>query len=658
MHDHDHSRDHGHPPRRRWLPHVVQREVELHDDHDHEGEWRAQLAASVLCAAFGIAGWLLPDGPLALAAFVAAYLAGAWFTAQETWEKLCEGEIDVHFLMLAVAAGAAGIGKWGEGTVLLFLFSLAGALEHFAMERTQREIRALLKAAPKTATVLDDSGVELTVAVEELAAGMRLRIKPGEQFPVDAEIAKGETAADESNLTGEAAPVDKQIGDAVFSGTINGWGVVEAIVLRPAQQSALQRIIHLIQTAQRQKAPAQRFTDRFGSGYTYGVLALTIAMFLVWWLALGHAPFRSQPGEPSAFYHAMTLLVVASPCALVLSIPSTILAAIAAGARRGILFRGGAAVEQLAEVRVVAMDKTGTLTTGDLRVEGVESFPPGREREIAQLAWSLDRHSTHPLARAVVRYGKRQKLSPVEVTDYEAVTGHGSRARWSGGEIRIGRRSFALDGTATTTLADVGAPEFGVSEIWVANGDLAGRLLLRDDMRPEARGLIEKLRERGLRPLVLTGDKQGAADFLRNKLGLDDVRAELKPEQKLEIIKSFAKAGELVAMIGDGVNDAPSLAAAHVGVAMGARGSDAALEQADVVLMHDRLENFLAAYELSRRARAIIRQNVGISLGVIAVLVVCALLERIPLTIGVLGHEGSTVIVVLNSLRLLFAAKR
>jgi Cd2+/Zn2+-exporting ATPase len=642
MHDHphhDHDHDHDHP-----------------HEHEHpEGEWKAQLVASGLCGALGIAGWWVERPAIELTIFAAAYLAGAWFTAQETWEKLREREVDVHFLMLAVAAGAAAIGKWGEGTVLLFLFSFAGALEHFAMERTQREIRSLFKDAPKSATVLDAAGTEQIVAVDALAAGQRLLIKPGELFPVDAEIAKGATSADESNLTGEAAPVEKAVGDTVYSGTINGWGVVEAVVLRPATESALQKIIHLIQTAQRNKAPSQRFTDRFGTRYTAGVLALTIVMFFVWWLAFGHAPFLSTAGEPSAFYHAMTLLVVSSPCALVLSIPSAILAAIAWGARRGILFRGGAAVEQLAEIKVVAMDKTGTLTTGDLRVETVESFPPGREWEVARLAYSLDRQSTHPLARAVTLYGKRQGLEPVEVSGFESVTGQGLRAVWSGENVRLGRRTFVLEGPATAAIDAAPVSAFGVSEVWLAHGDLTGRILLRDDLRPESRDLIQQLHSRGLRSVVLTGDRQSAADFLRTELHLDDVRAELKPDQKLEIIESFGKAGQPVAMIGDGVNDAPSLAAAHVGVAMGARGSDAALEQADVVLMNDRLENFLAAYELSRRARTIIRQNLGISLGVIVVLVTLALFQRIPLALGVFGHEGSTLLVVANSLRLLFS---
>src|SRR6266496_4304231 len=491
------------------------------------------------------------------------------------------------------------------------------------MGRTQREIRSLFKTAPKVATLVDENGSERAVPVDQLQPGMRLLIKPGEQFPVDAEIVKGRTAADESNLTGEAAPVDKAMGDTALAGTLNLWGVVEASVLRPARQSALQKIIHLIKEAQHLKAPSQRFTDKFGTGYTYAVLGLSFVMFFVWWLGLGYQPFVSTESSRSAFYRAMTLLVVASPCALVLSIPSAVLAAIAWAAKRGILFRGGAAVEKLAELRVVAMDKTGTLTTGELKVERVETFPPGREREIAQLAYSLERLSTHPLARAVTLYGKQHQLAALELDHFESVTGLGLRARYNGSAIMLGRREWLNQGPAAKVLAQVPPTEAGFSEVWLAHDGLVGRVLLRDDIRPQARLVLEELRREGLQTVVLTGDRKSNAEHLKQQLELDDVRAELKPEQKVSVIHSFIAQKRLVAMVGDGVNDAPSLAAAHVGVAMGARGSDAALEQAEMVLMHDRLENFLTAFRLSRRARQIIRQNLVISLGTVFVLVSC-----------------------------------
>jgi Cd2+/Zn2+-exporting ATPase len=643
-------------------PKVVQRDVEFMEHPEHADEWKAQLVAAVLCGVFGLLGHFFHGHPAALYCYLAAYLAGGWFTVEEVWERLREGAIDVHFLMLAVAAGSASIGAWGEGSTLLFLFSLSGALEHYALGRTQREIRSLFREAPKVATVLDAAGRETEVAVERLRPGMRLLIKPGAQFPVDGEIAKGRTESDESNLTGESLPVSKCIGDTVLAGTLNLWGAVEVVVTRAATESALQKIIKLIKEAQHQKAPAQQFTDKFSTYYTYIILGMSLVMFFVWWKGFGLQPFTETAISRSAFYHTMTLLVVASPCALVLSIPSAVLAAIAWGARHGILFRGGAAVEKLAGINTVALDKTGTLTTGELRVERVETFPPGRETELAQIAFSLERLSTHPLARAVTRHGKQQGLTCIEFDHFESVTGQGLKAERDGKICFLGRCEWLCqNGVTKADKSAIRDPQSAIensalAEVWVAHGDLIGRLVLRDDIRPQAREVVEELHKAGLRTVVLTGDNKPAAEFLKAQLGLDDVRAELKPEQKVAEIRALGANGQRVAMVGDGVNDAPSLAAADVGVAMGARGSDAALEQAEVVLMHDRLENFLSAFRLSQRARRIIRQNLVISLGTVVVLVCFAMLGKIPLTVGVVGHEGSTVVVVMNSLRLLIGA--
>jgi len=639
-------------------------ELELEDEDHHPDEWKLQMIAAVLCGVCGLATLVLP-AQFKVAAFVAAYLAGGFYPAEEVWERLQKRVLDVHFLMLAVAIGAASIGAWAEGATLLFLFSFSGALEHYALGRSQKEIRSLFHDAPKTAIAIDANGNETEVAVEKIRAGARLLIKPGAQFPVDAEIFKGATAADESNLTGEGVPVEKKIGDSVLAGTLNLWGAVEVIVTKPAAESALQKIITLIREAQQQKAPAQRFADKFSTYYTYGVLALSLAMFFVWWLGFGLAAFTSAVESHSAFYRTMTLLVVSSPCALVLSIPSAVLAAIAWSARHGILFRGGAAVEKLAEVNIVCLDKTGTLTTGELRVEKIESFPPGRESEIAQLGWSLEKLSTHPLARAITRYGKQHRLAAIEFAQFESVTGQGLKAKRDGREIFLGKREWVAEQQLRTANAgravlphglETSIP--GTSEVWVAQGDLLGRIILRDDIRPQAASVIDDLRREGLKSVVLTGDNKAAAENLRSELKLDDVRAGLKPEEKVAAIRELSGQGRRVAMVGDGVNDAPSLAAAHIGVAMGARGSDAALEQADVILMHDKLENFLAAFRLSQRARAVIRQNLFISLGTVVVLVTLAMLGKIPLTVGVVGHEGSTVIVVMNSLRLLFGGAK
>jgi len=658
----------------RWrdipFPKIAPREMEIPDDDHPIDEWKWQLVLAIACGVFGLLAAFVVPVEFKVFAYAAAYLAGAFFAAEEVLERLHKRILDVHFLMLAVAFGAASIGAWAEGATLLFLFSFSGALEHYAFGRTQKEIRSLFRDAPKTATVIDANGNETEIAVEKIQTGARLLIKPGAQFPVDAEIAKGNTAADESNLTGEAAPVEKIIGDTALAGTLNLWGAVEVIATKPAAESSLQKMIALIREAQHQKAPAQMFADKFSTFYTYGALGLSLGMFFVWRFALNYPAFASTTEVHSAFYRTMTLLVVSSPCALVLSIPSAVLAAIAWAARHGILFRGGAAVEKLAEVNVVALDKTGTLTTGELRVETVESFPPGRENEIAQLAYSLEKLSTHPLARAITRHGKQQNLATLEFSQFESVTGQGLKAKRDGKEVFLGKHEWVLTQSrrdefheSQNKTAQVGdsynsslrnETEAGTSKVWIAADGLLGRVVLRDDIRPQAAQVIEELRHEGLKSVVLTGDNRAAAEHLRTELKLDDVRAELKPEQKVAAIQEFSAAGKKVAMIGDGVNDAPSLAVAHIGVAMGARGADAALEQADVVLMNDKLENFLAAFRLSHRARSIIRQNLFISLGTVVVLVTFAMMGKIPLTIGVVGHEGSTVIVVMNSLRLLF----
>ncbi len=637
-------------------PKIVPREIVLPSDDHHADEWKMQLVAAAVCGVTALTAHALGGSGWSLVLYLVAYVAGGWFAAEEVFEGMRRRTLDVHFLMLAVAVGSASIGAWGEGSMLLFLFALSGGLEHFAMGRTQREIQSLFKSAPKLATLVDASGGETTIPTDQVRKGMRLMIKPGEQFPVDAEIARGKTAADESNLTGEAVPVDKTIGDSVLAGTLTLWGAVEVVVLRPAGQSALEKIVNLIKEAQHLKAPSQRFTDKFGTQYTYAALGLTLAMFLWWWLGRGLPAFVSTETSKSAFYRAMTLLVVASPCALMLSIPSAILAAIASAAKRGILFRGGAAVEMLAEIDTVAMDKTGTLTSGELRVDAVTSHPAGREREVLGLAFALENLSTHPLARAISKHAKNAGVELRTVDQFESVSGQGLLGRVGGMDVRLGKREWVFDGRGPVELGEQDSKplEPGCSEVWIRFGEALGRITLRDDLRPAAKPLIQELHRKGIGTLVLTGDREASARLLREELGIREVRSELSPGQKLEAIKAIMDRGGKVAMIGDGVNDAPSLAAAHVGVAMGARGSDAALEQAEVVLMHDRLENFVAAWDISHRARGVIRQNLAISLGTVVVLVLGAIAGVIPLTLGVIGHEGSTVLVVMNSLRLLF----
>ncbi|MBA2431142.1 MAG: heavy metal translocating P-type ATPase [Chthoniobacterales bacterium] len=619
-------------------------------------EWKRLALLAVGCLIFGLSAYATERWEAGAAAslplYLLSYIFGAWDAARESWQRLRRGELEIHFLMLAVAVGAALIGAWGEGALLLFLFSASGAMEHYAGARTQREIGALLRGAPKTATVLEGDR-EIERPVEFLTPGVHVRVRAGELVPVDLRVLRGESACDESNLTGEARAVPKQPGDVALAGTMNVWGVLDGEALRPASESALQKIINLIEQAQQFKAPSQRFSDRFSTGYTYLVLGACLVFFTVGWLLLGWPPFLEQAGATSAFYRAMTLLVVMSPCALVLSVPSAILSAIASGARRGVLFRGGAAIETLADVRTVALDKTGTLTAGVPELVRIECFA-GDEQAIATAAYNLARLSHHPLSRAIQKLGARHDLPRLAFEHAESRAGGGLIASRGGAVHVLGSREFVRTVLPQIVCDAPPADELDVAEVWIASADLCGRLLLRDQLRPEAHAVVAKLRASGIRTVMLTGDRTPTAETIARQAGVDEVRAQLSPDQKVAAIQELKRGGGKVAMIGDGVNDAPSLAAADVGVAMGARGSDAAMEQAEVVLMNDRLEKFVSAYQLSRRAKRIIGQNLTIALGTVVVMALLAVTRGIPLSLGVLAHEGSTFIVVLNSLRLLF----
>ena len=624
-----------------------------------DNEWRVLALQAGLCALALLAGYITErffSAPawLPKSLFAISLISGGWDAAKDAWENLCERRLDVHFLMLAVATGAVSIGAWEEGALLLFLFSTSGALEHFVMFRTHREINALTKAAPQFAHVLLPDGTTSDRSVRTLQVGEVVVVKPDELFAVDGTVIEGSTAADESTLTGEALPIAKEKGAPIYGGTLNQWGLVQVRVDRPATQSALAKIITLIQTAQHLRAPSQRFTDRFGTRYTLLTLGVVTLMFFVWWLGFGIPPLENTATSKSSFYRAMTLLVVMSPCALVLSIPSAILAAIAWGARRGVLFRGGAAIEKLAEVDVIAMDKTGTLTEGELKVTKIESFPAGREQDVLRIAASLEANSNHPIARAITQFAQAQGIEAEKLAEFQSITGQGLRGRTAGGLSYVGRRELVKDSVLGEVLTGVPDAPLGFSEVWVLHEQIVGRVLLKDEIRAGSRAVLEKLASEGVRTIMLTGDRRAAAIEVGEKLGIAEVRAGLHPEDKVAAIRELTQAGHKVAMIGDGVNDAPSLAAAYVSVAMGARGSDAALEQSDVVLMQDKIEKLLSARRISQQARRIIQQNLVISLGSVIVMAVASLFGIVPLTLGVLTHEGSTVVVCLNSLRLLF----
>ncbi len=629
-----------------------------------EGDWREMAWLATGCGVFGLIGLLLQIshlGPewLPTLLYLISMIFGGWDAAKDSFSRLPRLELDIHFLMIAVAVGASLIGAHGEAALLLFLFSTSGALEHYALYKTRREINALFALAPRHAHIRDPkTGEPKDVPVDDVRQGDILIIRPGDSVPTDAEVLSGESATDESSLTGESTPVPKQPGDQLSSGTLNLWGSMEARCLRPASQSALQKIITLIREAQNSKAQSQRLTDRFGPAYSIAILSATAIMFFVWWLAFGIEPFRNTTDAEgvttfSAFYRAMTLLVVASPCALVLSIPSAILAAIAFGARKGILFRGGAAIEKLSQIDTVAMDKTGTLTTGELHITAIESFPPGHEDTLIRVAYTLETRSTHPIARAIVQHGKRNRFTELELTDFISLTGHGVSAIVAGQKSLIGRRELLLTGPLAQWTQTIPPPPPDTSEVWLLHGEILGRILLQDTIRETSAAVLKKMHEMKLHTIMLTGDRRETAVNVARQLGIGEVLSGLSPENKLQIIRDMSAQGNKVAMIGDGVNDAPCLAAAYVSVAMGARGSDAALEQSEVVLMHDHIENFLTALHISRAARNIIFQNLTISLGTIIVMVVSSLGGFVPITLGVMAHEGSTLLVCLNSLRLL-----
>jgi Cd2+/Zn2+-exporting ATPase len=611
-------------------------------------DYRVMLLLATVCGLSTLAGFLLGHagmrGEVVAPFFVLAYLSGGWFATQDVWHALKRGKIDIQFLMVAVALGALFVKGWTEGATLLFLFSLSNGLEQFANYRTRKSIESLLKVAPKHA-LRRENGRWVEVLIEEVQIEDALLVKPGELFPVDGVMIEGATSADESALTGEAIPVVKEIGDAVSGGTLNldGQSVIRAT--RRLGESALSRILGLIEMAQQQKAPAQRFTDKFSRYYTWVALSLAAVVFFV--LLARHRVVAD------AFYRSMTVLVVASPCALVLSIPSAILVAIAAGARRGILFRGGVAVENLSGATQFAFDKTGTLTKGALVVARIAPLDSQREDAILQLAASVAHFSTHPLARAIVAESDKRKIPVSPATDFLNVPGLGMEASVNGNRIFVGSRRLLHDrGIALPAIETTND-----AEVWIANDQALGVIYLRDEIRPAAKRVVDFLKRSGLSVTLLTGDRVGPAAMVAEQVGITDVRAELSPQAKLKCIHDWRASGKKVAMVGDGINDAPSLTAADVSIGMGARGSDAALEQADVVLMHDKIENVEGAFRLSRRAHSIIRQNIVISLGVILFLIVSALAEKINLTAGVIGHEGSTVVVILNGLRLLRSRK-
>jgi Cd2+/Zn2+-exporting ATPase len=666
---------------------AAERPTELSVEEAEIAQLPWMIRLTVTCLLATVAGWALSNGrfaaPLWLpwALYALAYVAGGYYSVQDAWETLKQRQFDVNFLMIIAAVGAAAVGQPREGAVLMFLFSLSNTLETYAMGRTHASVRALLDLAPKEADVYR-GGQIVRVPVDDLRVGEVVLVRPGAQIPADGQVIRGDSAVDEASITGEAMPVEKRPGARAFAGTLNGQGALDLRVTTPVGDSTLARIVAVVRQAREQKAHSQDFTDRvIGQYYAYAVVGITLLAIVVPLLFFGW-------DVPATLYRAMTLMVVASPCALVISIPAALLSALASAARGGVLFKGGRHLEAAARVKVVAFDKTGTLTSGrpgvvaiipvgltdekrttqdqsvaaSLAVGPSSLVPPDDQLgelteaqvQLCAVAAAIERFSEHPLARAIVKGAQERALAIPAAEGFEAQTGAGANATVLGRSMRIGRP--ALFGQLTPDVAiEVHAQETQGRTV-VALGDQQpwGLIAIADTVRPEAAAAVARLKQVGIaRVVLLTGDNRHTAAAIGAALGVNEVRAELLPHQKVEAIKDLQARYGPVAMVGDGVNDAPALATAALGVAMGAAGTDVALESADVLLMADDLSRLPGALKLAKHARRIVRQNLAFAFTVMAVLMALAIVGSIPLPLGVVGHEGSTLIVVANGLRLL-----
>lgn len=606
----------------------------------------------VLCALFlflgavshGVGGWLSP------AFYVLSMVTGGLKSAKNGLLTLLRGRIDIDFLMVAAAVGAAALGEWQDGAILIFIFSLSQTLEHYAVGRTRSAIRSLINLRPAEAWVNRD-GTDQRVPVETLQIGDVVVVRPGERIPVDGRVVRGRSSVDQSPITGESIPVEKGEEDEVFAGTVNQHGVVEVRVLKPATDTTLARIIQMVEEAQSQKAPTQLFIERFEQVYSTVVVVFA-------GVAIAMPPFLLGWDWPTTLYRAMTFMVVASPCAVVLSTMPAMLSGIASGARHGVLFKGSTHLEALATVTAVAFDKTGTLTEGRPRVTDVVTADNADQSEILRLAAACERRSDHPLAKAVVEAAQSKGLPVPQASDVQTLPGQGIEAVVEGRPIWVCSLQAAEQRLGRLPEWTVGADERleaqGKTTMVIGDKEVVGIIAAADTIRPSAPWVISRLFQLGIaRCIMLTGDNPRVAAARAAQAKIREYRASLMPEDKVAAVKELLQENHTVAMVGDGVNDAPALAIATVGVAMGAAGTDVALETADVVLMGDDLEKLPAAIELSRRVQRVIYQNLGLAFLVIASLITLTFLGRMNLTWGVMAHEGSTLLVALNGLRLL-----
>lgn len=632
---------------------------------------KTELLFAIGCGVALAIGWgmsFLDNVPhmVSLVCYVIAYFLGGFFTASEAIGTIRKGGFEIDFLMLLAAIGAAILGEWAEGALLLFLFSIGHALEHYAMGKAKKSIEALTSLAPPTALVKRNGGTE-ELRIEALVVGDLIIIKPNSKIPADGVVVKGEGTINQAPITGESMPVDKLAVDnpsqdfadinklkpenRVFAGTINGAAALEVKVLKEAKDSTISRLIKMVNEAEKQKSPTQLLTDKFQKYFVPFVLILVVILCFAF-VVLDETFAQS-------FYRAMAVLVAASPCALAISTPSAVLSGVARAARGGVLIKGGRPLEDLGSLHAIAFDKTGTLTEGKPKLTNVIPLNDTTESHLLKMAIAVEKLSDHPLAEAIV-VGGLEKLGQTEIPEaigVRGIVGRGVQAIVNGRQLLIGNKAlFANDKVSSAIMERVEKLEKeGHTTMLVKEDDqYIGMLSLMDVPRSEAKSVLQKLAKLGIKKMVmLTGDNQQVGEAVAQQIGITDAMGNLMPEDKVAAVETLDRNEGMVAMVGDGVNDAPAMAKSTVGIAMGAAGSDVALETADVALMGDRLDSLPFAIGLSRKAKGIIKQNLWVSLGIVAILIPLTILGITSIGPAVIIHEGSTLLVVANALRLL-----
>lgn len=572
-------------------------------------------------------------------------MTGGYYKAKEGVEDLIyDKSLNVEILMIIAAIGAASIGYWHEGAILIFIFSLSGALETYSLQKSEKDLSKLIALAPEEANLLTDDDSVKSVKVSELQIGNKILIRNGERVPADGEIISGLTSIDESAITGESMPVQKEVGDEVYNGTINGSGSIVVRVTKRDEDSLFQKMIRLVEEAKDNRPPTQQFIEKIEGPYVIIVLIATALMLII-------PPFTFGWSFDETFYRAMVLLVVASPCAVVASIMPALLSAISSGARNGVLMKGGTYLEQLSKIKAMAFDKTGTITKGEPEVTDFEAD----QDQVLDTIIAIERQSSHPLAKAIVAYGDSHQSKQVKIHATEDLTGKGVKA-WIGQDVWLLGNERIVDHIDIPDAFQNKRKQMqneGKTVVYVAkNGALVAIIGLKDQIRPEAKALIQFLNNQGIKTIMITGDNEQTAASIGREAGLTDWISECLPEEKVTQVDKLKETYRSVAMVGDGVNDAPAMAKSDIGIAMG-NGTDVAIETSDLVLMKSQLEKIERSFNLSVKLNRIIKQNLVFSISVIVLLIIANFSQDLTLPLGVIGHEGSTILVILNGLRLL-----